>query len=92
MNLIDIYKRLRNAKITGESIDYNRGFFDAVELLKMALQKYEHINLRIENTNLRRKLLVTDINLDKELKKLKHRFKQRRLDVSKGKYIKAPEL
>lgn len=67
MNLIEVYEKLQNANIKGESLDYNRGFFDCVELLKTHFKRYEHINLHLENRKLKRKLLVTDVNLDDAL-------------------------
>jgi hypothetical protein len=65
-NIIDIYQRLYIASdnIKGETIDYNRGFQDAVYLLKMALQKHEHINMHIENKKIRRQLFLANLALD----------------------------
>ncbi len=47
-NILDIYDRLYKASdnIKGETIDYNRGFQDAVYMLSLVLKKYEHINLQ----------------------------------------------
>lgn len=65
-NVLDIYNRMYVASdnIKGETIDYNRGFQDAVYMLKMALEKYEHINLHIENKRLRYDLFVAQLALD----------------------------
>jgi hypothetical protein len=67
MNIIEVYEKLLNADIVGETVDYNRGFADCVYMLKLVLQKYEHINLHIENRNLKRRLLISDLNLDDSL-------------------------
>lgn len=68
-NILDIYERLYKISdnIIGETIDYNRGFQDAVYMLQLALKKYEHVNMHIENKKLRRKLLITDVNFDDAL-------------------------
>jgi len=65
-NILDVYETLYkySDNIKGESIDYNRGFQDAVYMLKLGLEKYEHINLHVENRRLRHKLLLLDLNFD----------------------------
>ncbi len=77
-NILDVYETLYVASdnIKGETLDYNRGFQDAVYLLKYALQKYEHINLHLENKKLKRQLLITDINFDDALFKIHELQKQ----------------
>lgn len=71
-NILDVYETLYVASdnIKGETLDYNRGFQDAVYLLKYGLQQYEHINLHLENRKLKRQLLITDINFDDSLFKI----------------------
>lgn len=65
-NILDIYDRMYQASngIKGETIDYNRGFQDAVYTLSHALRKYEHINLHIENRKLSHALKRAEIALD----------------------------
>lgn len=65
-NILDIYDRLYAASdnIKGQSIDYNLGFQDAVYTLKIALQKYEHINLHVVNRKLSRELFLAQLALD----------------------------
>ena len=82
-NLTNLYEHIYKASdnIKGETIEYNRGFQDAVYMLKLALDNFEQINLHIENRKLKRKLLITDLNFDdacfkianleKEIKRLK---------------------
>lgn len=92
-NVFEIYEHLYKASdnIKGESIDYNRGFQDAVYLLKYALTKFEHINLHTENRELRRKLLITDLNFDDSMftiTKLKSENKGLKEQLSEFKQIK----
>lgn len=65
-NILQLYEHLYKAsnEIKGETIDYNRGFQDAVYMLQLALKNFEHINLHIENIRLKRQLLLTDLNFD----------------------------
>jgi hypothetical protein len=65
-NILDIYERLYSLSdnITGETIDYIRGVQDAVYLLKIALQKHEHLNLHLENRRLTNHLKKVEADLN----------------------------
>lgn len=65
-NILDIYQHLYAASdnIKGETVDYNRGFQDAVYMLSMALKKYDHINLHVENKRLSHALNRAQLALD----------------------------
>ena len=65
-NILDVYKSLylMSDNITGETIDYNRGFQDAIYMLHLTLKRYEHINLHVENKHLSRSLYLAQLALD----------------------------
>ena len=65
-NIIAIYERLYRSsdQIKGESIDYIRGFQECVYILSMQLKKLPHINLHIENEQLKRRVYNLELRLD----------------------------